>query len=630
MLTSGLRTRAQDDGLAWLAFRYGVALTSLLLAFLAQSALEPWLGEHAPFIIFTLPVLLCGLYVGLGPAVTAAAIALAFGYVHFSEGVVSTSDAMHLATFAFVCGGIVMLASRAGKANLAATAHRNAAQAEAARASQYAEELRLLVEGAVDYAIFMIDPKGLVTIWNRGAERVLGWSSDEIIGKSAAIFSPQSEAVTARFEADLEESLEKGGLSDQRWHVRRDGTEFLADITLTPLKDDAGHLRGYAKVLRDVTDRYASERAVERRERHLQSILDTVPDAMIVIEEHGDIISFSAAAQKTFGYSEGELVGRNVSLLMPSPDSERHDGYIQRYLSTGERRIIGIGRVVTGLRKDGSTFPMELSVGEALSEDQRLFTGFVRDLTEKHRTEARVQELQAELIHVSRFSAMGTMASALAHELNQPLTAIANYAEAAGPIIDRNEEDDKEILRELFQDLAAQSLRAGGIVRRLREFIARGEVEKRLEDLPALIHEAASLALVGAREKGISARFVLDPAARTVLVDRVQIQQVLINLIRNAVEAMEGCEIRNLVISSKIVNAEAAAVCVSDTGPGIAPEIADQLFQAFVSTKSSGMGLGLSICQTIIEAHGGRIRARPTDNGGTEFSFTLPLTDRPE
>lgn len=624
MLTLGKEARAPRNRFAALVLDYGAAAASILPAYLLSLAVVHWIGGIAPLVIFTLPVLLCGLYIGMGPTILAAVMAVVYAYLQFSaDGLVSSGDAVHLGIFAFVCAGVVLLAERSEKKRLVASVHRSAARVDA-------EELNLLVEGATDYAIFMIDPKGLVTIWNRGAERVLGWNSSEIVGRSAAIFSPDDDTSAAQFEADLSESLQKGGLSAQRWHMRKDGTEFLADITMTPLMDDSGRLRGYAKVLRDVTDRYASERAVEKRERHLQSILETVPDAMIVIDDQGNIIFFSAAAEKTFGYSEDELVGRNVSLLMPGPYSERHDGYIQRYLSTGERRIIGIGRVVTGLRKDGSTFPMELAVGEALSADQRLFTGFVRDLTDKYRTEAQVQELQAELIHVSRLSAMGTMASTLAHELNQPLTAIANYAEAAGPIIDSGEDEDRQIIRELFQDIAAQSQRAGGIVRRLREFIARGEVEKRLEDLPALIQEAASLGLVGASERGISARFSLDPAAKTVLVDRVQIQQVLINLIRNAVEAMDGCNIRNLVISSEALNAETVRVAVSDTGPGISPDIAGQLFQAFVSTKSSGMGLGLSICQTIVEAHGGRIRAVPATGGGTQFQFTLPMADRLE
>lgn len=625
-LISELSGHVQQERGRRAAYDYGFAALVLLLAIGLQSLLDPWLGTRAPFIILTLPVLLCALHVGVGPAMTAALAALAYGYFHFiGAGGFGTADIVHLGTFGFVCVAIVLLAGRAGRANMLASTHRTAADAEASRAGQYAEELGLLMEGATDYAIFMIDPKGDVTIWNKGAERVFGWPAQDIIGKTAAILSSGGSGAAARLEGDMAESLAQGGWTGQRWHVRKSGTEFLADVTLTPLKDDNGGVRGYAKVVRDITDRYASERAVERRERHLQSILDTVPDAMIVIDEHGHIISFSVAAQKTFGYEERELIGRKVNILMPSPDAERHDSYIQRYLDTSERRIIGIGRIVTGLRKDGSTFPMELAVGDTISGGQRLFTGFVRDLTEKHRTEARVQQLQSELIQVSRLSAMGTMASTLAHELNQPLTAIANYAQAAIPIFESDA--DRASLNELLQEIAAQSLRAGGIVRRLREFIARGEVEKRLENLPTLIDEAGSLALVGAREKGVSARFNLDPLAKTVLVDRVQIQQVLINLIRNAIEAMEDCETRNLLISTEVLGPDTVGVSVADTGPGLAPEITGQLFQAFISTKSSGMGLGLSICQTIVEAHGGRIRARPSIAGGMEFQFTLPLAN---
>jgi two-component system sensor kinase FixL len=422
----------------------------------------------------------------------------------------------------------------------------------------------------------------------------------------------------------LDEARSLGRFAEEGWLLRKDGTEFLADVTVTALPDDCGGLRGYGVVLRDVTDRRAAASAVERRERHLQSILDTVPDAMVVIDERGAVISFSAAAEKTFGYAEGEVIGRNVSLLMPSPDRELHDSYLQRYLSTGERRIIGIGRVVTGLRRDGSTFPMELAVGEAVTDGQRLFTGFIRDLSEKVRSEAQIQELQSELIHVSRFTAMGTMASTIAHELNQPLTAIANYAEAVEPLLGSDLLEDREVLGEAFAELRDQAIRAGGIVRRLREFISRGEVEKRVEDLPTLVREAAQLALIGAAEKGVSTEFNLDPVATPVLADRVQIQQVLINLIRNAVEAMEQAPERKLSVTTRLTGADDVLVAVRDTGPGISPEIADGLFTAFVSTKSSGMGLGLSICRTIVEAHGGRITAHPAVGGGTEFQFTIP------
>ena len=603
---------------------YGAAIALVLLGALIRLTVEPYLYDRAPLLIATLPVVVAALYLGRGPALLASILSAAYGAYHFSEDGIDLADWAHLGVFAAVCTGIMVFADREWRAHREASGHEEAALAEKQRAAAYAEELDLLVESAVDYGIFMIDPEGRIRIWNQGAARIFGWTEAEVVGRFYGIIYPSAEEQAGKPTADLAAALDSGRLAEEGWQVRKDGSEFLADITMTPLLDAAGTLRGYARVMRDVTDRHASRRAVERREQLLHSILNTVPDAMIVIDEHGLITSFSAAAQNTFGYSENEVLGRNVSMLMPSPDRDRHDSYLERYLTTGERRIIGIGRVVTGLRKDGSTFPMELAVGEAVIEDQRLFTGFVRDLTEKHRTEARVRELQSELIHVDRLSAMGTMASTLAHELNQPLTAIANYAQAAGPIIDSDADDDRALLHEIFDDMAAQSMRAGAIVRRLREFIARGEVEKRVEDLPTLVREAASLALVGARERGMSAEFDLDPQATPVLVDKVQIQQVLINLMRNAVEAMEGAPVRKLTVTSRLEDDGTIALLVSDTGPGLAPEVAEQLFHAFITTKSSGMGLGLSICRTIMEAHGGRIRGGNNEEGGAYFVLTLP------
>lgn len=307
---------------------------------------------------------------------------------------------------------------------------------------------------------------------------------------------------------------------------------------------------------------------------------------------------------------------------MPSPDRERHDGYLRRYLTTGERRIIGIGRVVFGERRDGTKFPIELSVGEA-GGNPRIFTGFIRDLTERQRTEAKLEELQSELIHVSRVSAMGTMASTLAHELNQPITAVANYVEGVRELLSNPDANDFPMIREALEDAAREAIRAGHIVRRLRDFVARGDLEKRLENLTTLINETAVLGLLGTSEKGITVEFDLDADASPVLVDKVQIQQVLINLMRNAVEAMSAMSERRLLVSSKRDAPGHARVSIEDTGSGIAPEIAGDLFTAFVSTKAEGMGLGLSICRTIVEANGGRIWAEPRSGGGTAFHFTL-------
>jgi two-component system sensor kinase FixL len=372
----------------------------------------------------------------------------------------------------------------------------------------------------------------------------------------------------------------------------------------------------------------SSTQDAEARTAHLQSILDSIPEAMVVINEHGLIRSFSSTAERLFGCAAADVLGKNVKILMPSPYRQDHDGYIDRYLRTGERRIIGIGRVVVGQRSDGSTFPMELAVGEMRVRDQRFFTGFIRDLTERQQTEARLQELQSELVHMSRLTAMGEMASALAHELNQPLSAIANYMKGSRRLLQNSQQQDAGLVRDAMDKAAEQALRAGDIIRRLRDFVARGESERRVEDVKKLIEEASALALVGAKDKGVRVRFAFAPQLDYVLADKVQVQQVLLNLIRNAIDAMETAITRELVIATSAAPDNMIEISVADTGAGIAPEIAGQLFQPFVTTKSQGMGVGLSISRTIVESHGGSITQRPNPSGGTIFTFTLPAVSK--
>ncbi|MBL6752201.1 MAG: PAS domain S-box protein, partial [Nevskia sp.] len=365
-------------------------------------------------------------------------------------------------------------------------------------------------------------------------------------------------------------------------------------------------------------------RELRGREAHLQSILDTVPDAMVVIDERGVVESFSAAAERLFGYAAGEVEGRNVSTLMPSPYREQHDGYLHRYLATGERRIIGKGRVVMGRRRDGGTFPMELSVGEVLLEGRRRFTGFVRDLTERQENERRLHEVQSELIHVSRLSEMGQMASALAHEVNQPLAAVKAYLQASLRFAERGEAEDA---RAAVQGALGQADRAAQVIARLRQFVRKGATERRIEPLPKLIEESSALAQVGSGH-GVKVELRLDPAAPAAFVDKIQIQQVLVNLIRNAIEAMAESPVRELLVDTASLAAEdAVVVSVVDTGPGIAEEVRARLFQPFVTSKASGMGVGLSICRTIVEGYGGRLWAESNPSGGTVFRFTMPCRD---
>ncbi len=356
----------------------------------------------------------------------------------------------------------------------------------------------------------------------------------------------------------------------------------------------------------------------------LHALIDTVPDAMIVIDTTGHILSFSKGAERMFGYTEKQLMGENVSVLMPSPDRERHDGYLIHYLETGEKRIIGIGRVTTARARDGATFPIDLSVGEVSIGDKRVFAGFIRDLTESNQTQQQLHSLQADLAHVSRISSMGTLATSIAHELNQPLTAITNYVEAARDLLDQPEEEDLANIRHALEEFAAEAVRAGQIVQRLRDFISRGEATREFASLSRLVKEATALALINGDARDVDFGSSLDSDDDRILVDPVQIQQVLFNLIRNALEAMQDSKIKKLVISSEPNAENMIVVTISDSGPGLDKHVAERLFHPFISTKASGMGLGLSICHTIVNAHGGKIWAEPSPLGGTQFHFTLP------
>ncbi len=353
---------------------------------------------------------------------------------------------------------------------------------------------------------------------------------------------------------------------------------------------------------------------------------ETSFDAIITINAKGLVQSFNPAAERLFGYSEGEVVGRNVKMLMPTHFRTEHDKYIANYLQTGEKRIIGIGRVVTGEKKGGAIFPIELSVGESRIDGAQVFVGFIRDLTEIQSEQRRVQELQRELFHVSRLGEMGQVVSGLAHEVNQPLAAIMNYLQVARNMVDGKQGEIAPI-GDVLEKATAQTKRAADIVKRLRAFIDRRETERRQENLATLIDEALALGIVGQVGQATHVRLQLTAGLPRVNVDRVQIQQVIVNLLRNAVDAMEHQKNRELTISSAMDGADLVHVSVSDIGPGISPEIADKLFGAFVTTKEEGMGVGLSICKAIVENHGGRIWFTPNDGGGTTFHFTIPIEE---
>jgi len=499
------------------------------------------------------------------------------------------------------------------------------------------ERLRL----AIETTALGIWDQDLVTgrhQWTPEALQILGLSLDVTINSGVILDCVHPDDRDRMERIFYNEEANDSPAYSGTFRIIQLGTASLRWVNVTgrTLVDETGRAVRKIGTIQDITERKLAENALRSSEErlrtseaHLRSILETVPDAMVVADENGLIRSFSATAVRMFGYRPEEVVGTNVKFLMPLPYREQHDGYIRRYRETGERRIIGSGRVAVAQRKDGSTFPMEVQVGEMESGGQRFFTAFIRDLTERQRTETRMQELQSELAYMSRFTALGEMGSTLAHEINQPLTAITSYLKGCGLILANMEGDEISLIKHAVNEASEEALRAGEVIRQLREFVARGGSEFQIEGLQRLVEEVSALALVGAKEKDVKVEFDFPSENPLVFVNRVQIQQVLLNLIRNAIEAMQDVARRDLVIRAKAIHdGHMVQISVQDSGPGIHPEILKNLFKPFTTTKQNGMGVGLSISRTIVEAHGGKIWADSTPGEGTTFHFTLRAVDK--
>lgn len=362
----------------------------------------------------------------------------------------------------------------------------------------------------------------------------------------------------------------------------------------------------------------------------LQALLDACVDAVVIIDHRGTIATFNRAACNMFRYTEGDVIGRNVRILMPEPDATQHDAYLEHYLETRDPHVIGIGRDVVARRSDGSEFPARLSVGEIAGGDMPRFVGFVHDLSGRRAQEAQqraaqeaVREARERLTHVARLSTMGEMTTGLAHEINQPLTAITLYAQAAERLAKQPAPDISEILTALHQ-ISAQSLRAGEIIKRLRALVRNRQTQEELLDLNAIVRELAVLAESDARSNGVQLSIELDAGPLQVVGDAVQLQQVMLNLVRNAIEAVQGDGSERLVVLRTAQVPSGVEMSVSDRGPGVDQAVRERLFQAFATTKPEGTGLGLAISRSIVENHGGQLAWRPNPPRGACFYFQLP------
>jgi two-component system sensor kinase FixL len=362
-----------------------------------------------------------------------------------------------------------------------------------------------------------------------------------------------------------------------------------------------------------------------------QALLDAAVDGIILIDHQGRIQSFNRAAERLFGYRAGEALGANVSMLMAEPDRTAHDGYLARFLETRTPHVIGTGREVEARRKDGSLFPAFLSVGAVEGAQPPHFVGFVQDISFRRRAEEETHRLQERLTHVSRLATVGEMSAGIAHELNQPLTAVANYAQACDRLLALPDPDIAEI-RGALKQITAQAVRAGDIIRKLRT-LARNDVMKREPtDINLLIGELTELVELDARKHGASYKLELADSLPLAEVDRAQVQQVVLNLVRNALEALGESPIapRLVILSTRLLPEGDVGISVCDNGPGVSQAIASRLFDPFCTSKPNGTGLGLAISRTIVKSHQGTLDYRPNAPCGACFELRLPAANRSE
>jgi two-component system sensor kinase FixL len=485
------------------------------------------------------------------------------------------------------------------------------------------EELALYIDQAEGFALCLLDIHGRISHWNKAAERLTGWSDADVLGRTTHFLFQRDDPAIDLVPEQLAIAHREGEFRDRNWCAKKDGTRFRADVTIVRIEGDEFLPSGFGQILRDVTNEESQTNSLEANLVLLGSILETMPDALVVIDMEGRILMFSKAAEAMFGYNAAEVLGLNVSILMPERDRQAHDAHLARYRLTGRGQVMGRKRRLIGQRKDGTEFPHSLQLAEAFGGGQRMVAGFMHDLSAEEATAAQLEQVQRELAHIARLHEMGTLATTIAHELNQPLMAVANIVQTAADILSKGDPPSQKTLSEALAEAGRQSIRAGDILRRLRGFLSRGDLEKTLTDPCKLVEDAIFFEAAAARYRNIACKVECEPALPKILVDRIQIQQVILNLVKNAVQSV-GADGR--VTVAIVADRDDLRFTISDTGPGVPLDRIARLFVPFSTTKVDGMGLGLPICKSIIEAHGGTIWYEPSGKGGASFVFTLPKT----
>ncbi len=505
---------------------------------------------------------------------------------------------------------------------------RNVAKAKSVPAAEHRldaqENFQLMVESVTDCAIIMLDEEGRVKTWNLGAQRIKGYEAAEIIGQPISRFSIPEDVAAQKPERSLREAASTGRFEDYGWRVRKDGTRFWGHTVITAIRDSGGKLLGFAKLARDMTEQKSADDALRESEARLRSILDTVPDAIVIVDEQGVIESFSPAASRLFGYTPVQVTGRNVKMLMPPSDRDRHDGYLSRYLRTGEKRIIGTGRLVAGMRRDGSTFPVELAVGEAQRGKRTSFTGFFRDMTERQKVEAELIEARATAEAANK--AKSEFLSSMSHELRTPLNAILGFAQLMASDTPKPTSGQTTSIDQILQ--------AGWYLLTLinevldLSLIESGKLTLSPEPVSAadILSHCKSMMEPIAQKRGIEMTFPSFDTECFVLADRTRLRQVLVNLLSNAIKYNRPNG--RIVVDCAARPKGHVRLSVQDTGAGLTPEKISQLFQPFnrlgqEAGTEQGTGIGLVVTKRLVEAMQGTVGVESQVGSGTVFWVDL-------
>lgn len=486
-------------------------------------------------------------------------------------------------------------------------------------------ELDILTSLLDDANLIVHGMDGVIRRWTAGCERLYGWTREEAVGRIV------HELLATEFPEPLADLRQKI-LQEKRWsgevvHQHKNGRRLFVATRWVAAEVLDGQVSVIIQTNNDVTEMKAMQETIAEREAHLLSILDTVPDAMIVIDERGEITSFSPAAEKLFGYRASDVCGQNVRILMPNPDRDAHDRYISRYLQTGHRRIIGYGRIVRGQRKDKTTFPMELAVGEAISGGKRIFTGFIRDLTSRHKIEDELRQSQ-------KMEAVGQLTGGLAHDFNNLLTVITGNLEMVEAKL--ADESLRVLVREA-QDAAEDGAKLTG---QLLAFGRRQPLNPRRVDVGQHMGGFSDLL---SRTLGETIEFqMIDGAESFALVDASQLQNAILNLVINARDAMPKggrltIEISSVKLDSdyaqmyqNVRTGEYVMITVTDTGVGMTPDVKEKALEPFFTTKGlgAGTGLGLSMVYGFVKQSGGHLQIYSEPGQGTSIRIFLPSAYR--